>query len=316
MDAKKLLIDTDPGIDDAVALTMALFDSALEVVAVTAVAGNVQPEQSTRNVQTLVERLDPPRWPRMGSASDPDEGLPSLPRRFLGSDGLGNANFPVAELHQRHPAEKIIGDELRAAPERVTLLALGPLTNVARALQREPSLADLVGQLVMVGGVGNGVGTVTPAAEFNIYCDPRAARAVFRTSITKILVPIDITSQVVFTFDMLGQMPDEGSRAGRLLRAILPPFYRGHRQELGMEGIFLHDAVGLAAVLHPELFELQLVGADVELQGELTTGATVFDRRRTPEWRSNLHLAVGIDAPAVTDYILRALAAAGAASRD
>jgi len=312
---KKILLDVDPGIDDAVALAIALFDPQIEVVAVTAVGGNVQPVQATRNVQAIIEQLDPPRWPRIGEASDPDLGIPTRKVQLHGSDGLGGANFQVSELQHRHPSEKVIHDELRAAPGEVTLVALGPLTNVARAFAREPALTEMVGQIVMMGGTLEGVGNVTPAAEFNIYCDPEAARAVLRSSAaTMTLVPIDITRQVTFGYDLLDKLPDGASRLGRFLSKCLPHLFRAYRQELGYESICLNDAVALVAALHPELFEIELMAADVELSGELTRGATVFDRRRHREWRTNVAVATRVDVAGVQDCILRGLAAAGNAS--
>lgn len=313
---KKILLDVDPGIDDAVALCIALFDPQLEVVAVTAVAGNVQPEQATRNVQAIIEQLDPPRWPRIGEASDPDLGLPSRNVNLHGSDGLGNANIQVSELQHRHPAEKVIYEEVRAAPGEVTIVALGPLTNIARAFARDPSLPELIGQLVIMGGTLDGVGNVTPAADFNIYCDPEAARAVFKSAAaTKTLIPVDITRQVTFGYDLLDKLPDGNCRVGRFLAKILPHLFRSYRQELGYESICLNDAVALVAALHPELFEMELTAADVELSGELTRGATVFDRRRNREWRSNLSVATKVEVSAVQDCILRGLATAGSSSK-
>lgn len=313
---KKVIIDVDAGIDDAVALTWALFDPALEVIAITATGGNVLPEQATRNVQAIIEQLDPPRWPRIGVASMPDEGLPAISLPLYGSDGLGNSDFQVSQLQHRHPSEKVICDEVRAAPEQVTIIALGPLTNIARAFTRDPSLPGLVNQLIMTGGTLGGPGNVTPAAEFNIYCDPAAARTVFRSPATKTLIPLDITSQIVFAYDLLDQLPPESTRAGRFLRQILPFIFRTYRQELGLEGIQLNDAVALSAVLHPELFEQEMTAADVETVGELTVGATIFDRRRQREWRANMAVATSCDTVAVTDTIVRGITAAGAASVD
>src|SRR5581483_5607782 len=111
MAAKKVILDVDPGIGDAVAICLALFDPQLEVVAVTSVGGNVPADQATRNVQAIIEQLDPPRWPRIGVGHDPDDGLPSPTTHLYGSDGLGNAQFDIAELHHRHPSEKVICDE-------------------------------------------------------------------------------------------------------------------------------------------------------------------------------------------------------------
>ena len=315
MITKKLLLDVDPGIDDAVALCLALFDPQIEVVAVTAVGGNVPADQATRNVQAIIEQLDPPRWPRIGVASAPEMGLPTRNVSLHGADGLGNANFHVSELQHRHPSEKVICDEVRAAPGSVTIVAMGPLTNIARAFARDPALPEMVDQIVMLGGTLNGVGNITPAAEFNIYCDPEAARAVFQSpAATKTLIPIDISSQVSFGFDLLDQLPAETSTAGRFLRKVVPHLFRSYRQELGYESVCFNDVVALIAALHPELFEIELAAADVELSGELTTGATIFDRRRIRQWRTNIAVATKVDVAAVHDCILRGITAAGTAS--
>lgn len=309
MAARKVILDVDPGIDDAVALCLALFDPRLEVVAVTATAGNVSSQQATRNIQTIVEQLDPPRWPRLGAAS-PESTSAVDARHIHGSDGLGNANFPVAELHNMHPAEKVLVDEIRSSPGDITIIALGPLTNIARAMQRDPEFASQLGGLVIMGGAVSGPGNVTPAAEFNIHCDPLSARLVFRAPISTTLVPLDITSQWVMTFDQLDQLPDESSKAGMFLRKILPFAFRAHRQELALEGIHLHDAVAVVAATNPELFEMTEMAGDVETEGELTAGATIFDRRQIRRWRTNMDVATAIDVPRVRDRVLEGLRAA------
>jgi purine nucleosidase len=207
----------------------------------------------------------------------------------------------VAELHHRHPSEKLIAEVVRSSPDPVTLIALGPLTNVARAFQRDPELPTLLGELVIMGGTLSGIGNATAAAEFNIFCDPLAARIVLRSASTITLIPLDITNQVLAGYDFLDQLPAESTRAGRFLRKIV--------QELGLEGIHLHDAVALVSVLHPELFAREAMACDVETTGELTTGATVFDRRPpAPKWRRNVNVATTVDAAAVKDCILRCLA--------
>lgn len=313
--AKKILLDVDPGIDDAVALCMALFDAEVDVVAVTAVAGNVSAEQSTRNVQTIIEQLDPPRWPRIGVATEPDFGLPPRSTHPHGADGLGNAQFQVSELQHRHASDKLICDAVRADPGAVTIIALGPLTNVAKALARDPAIEEMIGQIVIMGGTLEGPGNITPAAEFNIYCDPASARAVFRSSTTKTLVPVDVTRQVTFGYDLLDKVPADNTRTGRFLHKILPYSFRSYRLELGYENIWLHDAVAYAAAMEPDLFELELSAGDVELSGELTTGATVFDRRRVRQWRANMAVVTKVDISGVRRYLLRRLSEAGEASK-
>jgi len=309
--ARKVILDVDPGIDDAMAMCLALFDPRLEVLAVTATGGNCSPQQATRNVQTIVEQLDPPRWPRLGAATAPDGGLPVDGRELHGLDGLGGTNFDVAELHHMHPSEKVICDQVRGAGEgTVTIVALGPLTNIARAFQRDPELPSLVGQVVMMGGAVSRPGNITPAAEFNIFCDPHSARSIFRSRSTKTLVPLDVTNRLVLSYDLFNQLPDESTRVGRFLHEILPPVFRGYRQRFGLEGIHVHDTITLMAAIYPELFTTEPMAGDVELGGELTTGMTVFDRRRIPAWRHNMEVATHMDVDKVLDSIIRGLTAA------
>jgi purine nucleosidase len=309
--ARKVILDVDPGLDDAVALCSALFDARLDVIAVTAVAGNVPANLATRNVQAILEQLDPPRWPRVGAASPPDHGLPVDGRFLHGIDGLGDCNFQVAELRTPHPSEKIICDEIRAAPEAVSLVALGPLTNVARAFKRDPELPYLVNRIIIAGGTVQGPGNITPTAEFNIFCDPESARAVFRSPSTKTLIPLDVTNRVELSFDLFNRLPDQNSRIGSFLHKILPPAFRAYRQEFGVEGIHVHDTVALTAVVDPGLFVTEEMAGDVEIMGDLTMGATVFDRRRRPAWRRNMEVAVEIDSAKVIEAIIRSLNAAG-----
>ncbi len=309
--ARKVIIDCDPGIDDAFVLTQALFDPRLEVVAVTAVEGNVLATQANSNVQAIIDQLDPPRYPRIGAAT-PADAAPQPNTRFLhGDNGLANIDFPVAQLHNEHLSEKIICDEVRSAPECVTIICLGPLTNVARAFQRDPSLPSLVDQLIISGGSVRCVGNVTPAAEFNMFYDPISARAVFRSATTKTLIPLDVSEKVELNLDFADQLPSESSRAGRLLRRLVPYAYRAYRQHLGQESILLHDAVTLAAALHPELFETVEMAGDIETVGELTKGATIFDRRPNALWRANMAVATRVDVAAVKDCILRGALEAG-----
>ncbi|MFV2068089.1 MAG: nucleoside hydrolase [Pirellulales bacterium] len=304
--ARKVIIDADPGIDDALAICLALASRDIEVVAITATGGNVPPEQATRNVQAVIEQLDPPRWPRIGAALA-EQILPVDGREIHGTDGLGGARFKVAELHHRHPSDKVICDEVRAAPEEVTIVALGPLTNIAAALQRDPGLATLVGHLIVMGGAVTAPGNVTPCAEFNIFCDAEAARAVFRSHATKTLIPLDVTGRIVMTYDQLDKLPGEESRTGGLLRRILPFAFRSHRQHLGLEGIHVHDAVAMVAAIAPDLFRSEEMVGDVETTGDLTRGQTVFDRRRVPYGRPNMEVALDVDAAAVMDQILTVL---------
>lgn len=308
---RKVIIDCDPGIDDLVALTLALFEPKLEVVAINAVAGNVPADRATINVQAIVEQLDPPRFPRLGAASAAEDVPYTDGRHLHGPDGLGGVGLAVSQLARQHPAEKLISDEVRASPGDVTIVCLGPLTNLARALTREPDLVDHISRVVIRGGSVKGIGDVTPCAEANIYADPEAARAIFKSRLTKTLIPLDVTDQVVWTLDLLNNLPEETTRAGKLLRATLPYLFRSHRQHLAMESIRLPDAVGVCAVIHPELFRTEELVGDIETGGEIATGMTIFDRRTNCPHSGDIEVALEVDAAAVADCMVRGLIEAG-----
>lgn len=313
VEPRKLIIDCDPGIDDAVAVALALFDPRLDVLAVTAAGGNVPAEQATANLQALVTFLDPPRLPRVGAASG-DALLAARPVSVHGPDGLGGLELPRVPLHGGHPSEKVIWETIKAHPREVTILALGPLTNLSRVLKRDPGIAELVGALVVCGGTAHAAGDATAVADFNFFCDPAAARHVVCEPVTKTLVPLETSGQVVYEFDLLDRLPREFTRAGKILRPMLAHAFRAQRQLLGSEGIRLHDVAGLVAVTNPELFEREAVAADVEVSGELTAGMLVVDRRANRRRGPNADLLVGCDAAAVQDCVLRGLAAAGDAT--
>jgi purine nucleosidase len=174
-------------------------------------------------------------------------------------------------------------------------------------LQQQPDLAALIGHLVILGGTIGGPGNVTPAAESNIYCDAEAARAVFQSPVTKTLVPIDVSSRIVLGYELLEKLPSETTRTGDFLRRILPGAFRAYRQQMGIEGIYVHDAVAVVAAIHPEFFTTERMHGDVELEGTLTHGATVFDRRCRPDYPPNMDVAVDVDAEAVADCICSTL---------
>ncbi len=312
--ARKVILDVDPGIDDAVAMTLALFDPALEVVAVTATGGNVSPTQATRNVQTIIEQLDPPRWPRVGAAPE-DNPIPTDGKQLHGNNGLGNVDFPFAELANIHPSEKVLCDEVRAAPEEITVICMGPLSNIARAIQRDPEFCTLVNRLVIMGGAFTAPSRVSPVADFNFYCDPLSARKVIKSPATKTLVPLDISCELTFNFDFLEQLPPETTRAGKFVRAILPYAFRAQRQVLAQEHINLNDVTALVAVSNPELFEIDMMAGDVETEGELTNGMLVFDRRPASirQWRTNVEVVLKADVNGIRDCVLRGLDRAGKA---
>jgi len=305
--AKKVILDVDPGIDDAIVLCFALFDPDVEVIAITSVGGNVTPQVASKNLQALIEYLDPPRLPRLGMGTEPDDGLPVDGRYVHGIDGLGGTDLPVAVLRSQHPAEKVICDAVRSAPEQVTIVTLGPLTNISRAFHRDPELPQLIDRLVITGGNVDSPGNITPTAEFNFYCDPFAAKQVFQSPCTKTLVPLDVTNKIKLTLGHVDRLPPDTTKVGHFLRSILMPAFRAYRQRFGLEGIHVHDLVTYIAAFSPELFNMKELSGNVETIGELTRGMTVFDRRYVPEWRPNMEVAFEINKEAVLQKIIDGL---------
>jgi inosine-uridine nucleoside N-ribohydrolase len=302
--ARKVILDVDPGVGDALAICLALATPELDVVAVTATGGNVAPRQASLNVQAIVEHLDPQRWPRIGVAAE-DQPLRTDGRELWGADGFCGVDLGVVELHQQHPATKVLSEEIRSAPGEVTIIAGGPLSNIAALLQREPDVAMLIGHLIIVGGTLEGPGDVTAAAEFNIHCDAEAAQRVFRSNVTKTMLPRDVTSRAAMTFDLLNNLPDESTGMGRVLHALLPGAFQAYRQRLGLEGMYAPEAVAVAVAAKSELATVESFPCDVETEGVLTYGATVVDRRRHTMERGAMDVAVKLDAKGAVDFIRR-----------
>jgi purine nucleosidase len=308
---RKIIIDCDPGIDDAVAVCMALFDPRVEVLAITPVAGTVDAAQATDNVTAIVSLLDPPRYPRIGKAS-PAEGTAVLDDQHLhGSDGLGGCNFEPSGRQHQTPCEKILSELSHQHPNEVTLLCLGPLTNLARLARRDPGVIPLINNVVISGGSVTQSGNATPISERNMYHDPVSANEVFASATTKSLVPLDVTEEVRFGVELLEQLPNRSTRAGSLLHRIMPFAFRTAHQQLGRELIALYDPTALMALLEPELFTWVNMAGKVETRGDLTRGMTVFDRRLRRKWPLNMEVAIDVDANEVSAAIVRSLRYAG-----
>jgi inosine-uridine nucleoside N-ribohydrolase len=310
---QKLIIDADPGIGDAVAIALALLDPDLDVLAVTATSGCVSGNDATRNIQTIVEMLDPPKWPRLGGGDVPIAPhileTKTAAKSFVsmnGPHGLGDLEFRVADLHSVRESAKVMIDAVRDRPYEITLLTLGPLTNVELACERAPDFLDLLKGLICLGGTVESGGDVTATAEFNIYANPEAARNVLLSPATKTLVPLDISSKLILTFDQFDRLAGSaGSSIGRFLSQLLPYAFRAYHEQLGLEGICLQEVTALAAFALPRLFESHSMAVNIETRGELTRGMTVFDRRGVEQWQTNIDVFSDVDTQGVLDYFSR-----------
>ncbi len=312
---RKLIIDADPGIGDAIAVALAMLDSDVDLIAVTATTGCVSGQTATRNLQAVIELIDPPKWPRLGAS---EAHLPSpggdLMRGYIdpvllnGKTGLGDSSVPVAELHKPHDAVKLLIEQVRLFPQEITLLTLGPLTNVLAAQERDPEFLSLLRGIVCLGGSMSAGGDATAAAEFNIFADPEAAQSVLRFPATKTLVPLDVTQQVVLNFDQFARLSDVGiSRAGKFLLEWLQYGLRASHEHLGLEGFALREVVALVTVAQDRLIQTASHALDVETHSGICRGVTVFDRRTSRKWQSNIDVVESVDVQGVLDYFGRML---------
>ena len=304
---KKIILDADPGIVDAMVLCLATFDPTVEIVALTSVGGNVPADVSAKNLQALVEFLDPPRLPRLGTGAPPDEPIPLDNRHVHGSDGLCGVHLPVAERRSPHPAEKVICDAVRSDPENVMIICLGPLTNIARAVARDPQLPEMIRHIYITGGAINGRGNIAPCAEFNIYADVQAAKTVFRLPCTKTLVPLDVTNSVLLIPQHLEMFSDEETKLGNFLCNIVQPALKTYRQTYGVEGIHIHDLITYMAAVHPSWSTTKELPVQIETTGYLTRGMTVADLRLVPEFPPNIEVVTQIKTKAIMRGIIHGL---------
>ena len=304
----KLVIDADPGIVDALALIVAMLDPEIDLLAITGSPGVVSGMQANHNIQTIVSRLDPVKYPRIGSCES--QLKPSIPTLrdiatplLNGETGLGDCPTTAVSLASPHASAKVLVDVVRGNPREVTLLTLGPLTNITLACELHPTfLSELKSLVCLAGSIVKG-GDVTASAEGNVYADPESARTIFTSSIHKTLIPLDVASQLVLTFSDMNRLPhDPHSRITEMIDQLLPFALRSARRHLGQEGIELREVAALAAITRPQLFSRKVMAVDVETQGQLTRGMTVFDRRGHRNWLGNIDVVHEIDADKVLDY--------------
>ncbi|ESW34878.1 hypothetical protein PHAVU_001G188700 [Phaseolus vulgaris] len=309
--AEKLIIDTDPGIDDSMAILMAFQSPDVEVLGLTSIFGNAMTEVSTRNALLLCEIAGRENVPVAQGSSEPLKGgTPRIADFVHGEDGLGNTFLPLPKGKKiEKSACEFLVEKVSENPGEVSVLALGPLTNVALAIKRDSSFASKVKRIVILGGSFFALGNVNPAAEANIYGDPEAADVVFTSGADIVVVGINITTQVQFTDADLIQLKESQGKYAPFLSDICK-FYRDwHAKSDGVHGIFLHDPVSFVALVRPDLFTYQKGVVRVETQG-ICVGHTLLDQglknwNMSNPWTGYSPVSVvwTVDVEGVVDYI-------------
>ncbi len=308
---RPVVLDCDPGHDDALAILLALARPELRVLAVTTVAGNAPLERTTRNALRVLTFLGRSDVPVAAGAERPLLRAPWVPVEFHGESGLDGADLP-------EPAVPALGEDaieltarvVREAAGLVTLVPTGPLTNIALFLRAHPRLAARIAAISLMGG-SLGEGNTTAAAEFNLWADPEAAAIVFEAGIPILMSGLDVTHQALMRSADITRLEAAGGRTGRVFAGLLRFFAVHHRQRYGWDGPPIHDAVAVARLVEPGLVTSRRLRVDVETTGELTRGRTVADPEGLSGRPPNADVGVAIDRQRFVDLLVEAVAAFG-----
>ncbi len=307
---RKIIIDTDPGQDDAVAILLALASPELQVLGITAVAGNVPLPLTARNARIVCELAGRPDVPVFAGCDAP------LTRRLVtaehvhGKTGLDGVDLPAPAmpLQDTHAVDFIIDTLRREAAGTVTLVPIGPLTNIASAFRRAPDIIPRVARIAMMGGAYFEVGNVTPAAEFNVFVDPEAAAEVLAAGVDMVMMPLDVTHRALTSRAWVGAMAATGP-VGRAVASWTDFFERFDKAKYGHEGAPLHDPCAVAWLVAPELFSGRRINVEIETQGRWTTGMTVADWWGVSGRAANALFMRDVDGPAFFDLLTRRIGA-------
>ncbi len=308
---RKIIIDTDPGQDDAAALMLAFASPAeLDVLGITTVAGNVPLTLTSRNARIVCELCGRPDMSVFAGADRPMVRKLVTAEHVHGKTGLDGADLPepTMPLQDQHAVDFIIETLRREEAGTVTLCTLGALTNIGLALQKAPDIAPRIRELVMMGGGFFEGGNITPAAEFNIYVDPHAAAAVFAAGIPVVMMPLDVTHQLLTRKTRVARIAEIGTPVAKAMVGWLEFFERFDEEKYGSDGGPLHDPTVIAYLLKPELFSGRHCNVEIEVESELTMGMTVVDwwgvSGRTP----NAQVMRNVDADGFFDLLVERFA--------
>ncbi|MEB8386340.1 nucleoside hydrolase [Rhodobacteraceae bacterium KMM 6894] len=310
MSQRQIIIDTDPGQDDAVAILLALASPELKVLGLTCVAGNVPLELTALNARKICELAGRADLPIFAGCDRPLGRALVTAEHVHGRDGLDGPDLsaPTMPLQDTHAVDFLI-DTLRAAPTgTITLCSLGPLTNIATAFQRAPDIVDRVQQIVLMGGAYFAGGNVTPVAEFNIHVDPDSAAIVFAAGVPLTVVPLDVTHKALVTSARNAAFAAIGTPIGRAVAQLTAFVDRYDSVKYGQPGAPLHDPCVIVWLLAPEIFTGRQINIEIETTSELTMGMTVADWWGVTNRAPNSLFLGGVDADALFTLITERLA--------
>jgi purine nucleosidase len=296
--ARKIIIDTDPGQDDAVAILLALASPEIEVLGLTAVAGNVPLALTAKNARIVAELAGRPDVPVFAGCDRPMKQPLVTAEHVHGKTGLDGPVMadPQMPLQDKDAVDFII-DTLRGEPAgSVTLCPMGPLTNIATAFTRAPDIVERVQEIVLMGGAYFEVGNITPAAEFNIYVDPEAADIVFKCGRPITVMPLDVTHKALTTAPRVQAFRDLGTRPGTMVAEWTDFFERFDKEKYGSAGAPLHDPCVIAYLIRPDLFHGRHINVEIEVHSPLTRGMTVADWWGVTEREKNALFIGDLDA--------------------
>jgi len=302
-----IVIDCDPGHDDAIAILLALASPEVELRGITTVAGNQTLEKTTRNALKVLELAGRTDVPVAAGAAAPLERTLRVAAHVHGESGLDGPDLPEPETR---PVEKPAADFLAELIEPgVVLVPTGPLTNVALLLQRHPDVKKRLERIVWMGGA-IAEGNITPAAEFNAFVDPEAAAVVFASGIPVTMIGLDVTHMALFTREHADRLRGTG-RAGRVVAELSDFFQLFHERRYGFAGSPIHDALAVADVIDPTLVTRLACNVEIETASQYCDGRTVVDRWLVTDRSRNAQVGIDVDAPRFLDLLVERIASLG-----
>jgi purine nucleosidase len=294
MPSKRIIIDTDPGVDDAMTFLLALASPEIQLEALTTTQGNVTVEKATRNALSVLELCRASHVPVARGSEFPLVQPLRASEYVHGESGIGNSQLPEPRSQpiSQHAVDFLI-ERVLAEPGEISIFPIGPLTNIAMAIRKEPRFAKAVKELVIMGGAILEYGNTTPQAEFNIYVDPHAAHIVFHSGIPITLIPLDVTHKCIFLQPHVDRLMQFPSPVSRFIRDAIE-IYLKYSLELGYSGSALHDPLTLATIIQPELLTLKEYYVDVDISGGVSMGKTFADILNVTKKPVNMKVAMHV----------------------